>query len=76
VRRSSCCATVKATCRTSSTRSSGESDEATRGDGVLHPLWDDYVATSNQQELLTAIAGVINTLLSAQEQTDRDALHF
>lgn len=54
----------------------GIRDEATRGDGVLHPLWDDYVVTSNQQELLTAIAGVINTLLSAQEQTDRDAFHF
>lgn len=52
----------------------GIRDEATRGDGVLHPLWDDYVATSNQQELLAAIAGVINTLLSTQEQIDRDAL--
>ncbi len=52
----------------------GIRDEATRGEGVLHPLWDDYVATSNQQELLAAIAGVVNTLLSAQEQIDRDAL--
>jgi len=50
----------------------GIRDEATRGDGVLHPLWDDYVATSNQQELLAAILGVINTLLSAQEQIDCD----
>lgn len=52
----------------------GIRDEATRGEGVLHPLWTDYVTTSNQQELLTTIASVINTLLSAQEQIDRDAL--